>query len=432
MPTVYVAMSADLVHPGHLNVIKVARELGEVTVGVLTDAAIASYKRLPFMDYEQRRAVIEQIKGVARVVPQETLDYVPNLRRLRPDFVVHGDDWRTGVQAETRRRVVETLAEWGGTLVEPPYTPGISSSAFNGALRELGTTPAIRMKRLGRLLAAKPLVRAIEAHNGLSALVADEAQVERAGLPREFDALWVSSLTDSAAKGKPDNEVVDVTSRLATIQQILEVTTKPLLVDCDTGGPAPHFASTVRTLERLGVSAAVVEDKIGLKQNSLFGTRVAQTQDDPEAFADKLRAAREARVTEEFMVVARVESLILGKGMDDAVARSRANVEAGADARLVHSAASEPGELRAFCARARDEVGSVPLISVPTRHPQVHEDELEGMGVRVVIYANHLLRSAYPAMQRTAHRILESGRALEAEADCASVDDLLDRFRDGR
>jgi len=231
-PAVYVGMSADLVHPGHLNVLDVARQLGEVTVGLLTDEAIASYKRLPYLTYEERRIVVENIKGVSRVVPQTTLDYVHNLRLLRPDYVVHGDDWRTGVQQEVRARVIATLAEWGGELVEPSYTDGISSTRLNASLRSAGTTPQRRLRQLRRLLQAKPLVRVLEAHNGLTALI-----VERVSSPgqdggvREFDAMWLSSLTDSTAKGKPDTECVDLTSRMQTVGDILEVTTKPLIFD---------------------------------------------------------------------------------------------------------------------------------------------------------------------------------------------------------
>jgi phosphoenolpyruvate phosphomutase len=280
MKTVYVAMSADLIHPGHLNILAEARKLGEVTIGLLTDSAIASYKRLPYLSYEQRKVVVENLVGVRRVVPQHTLDYVPNLCKLKPDYVVHGDDWRTGVQWETRQRVIDTLKEWGGTLVEPSYTPGISSTLLNQAVREAGTTPELRMKRLRRLLEAKPLVRILEAHNGLSALIGENAHISDGHVRQEFDGLWLSSLTDSTAKGKPDNESVDLTSRLHTINDILDVTTKPIIYDGDTGGIEEHFVSMVRTLERYGVSALIIEDKIGLKRNSLFGTQVSQQQDD--------------------------------------------------------------------------------------------------------------------------------------------------------
>jgi len=328
-PLVYVGMSADLVHPGHLNIINEARKLGEVMIGLLTDKAIASYKRLPYMTYEQRKIVVENIKGVKYVVPQTTLDYVPNLRKYKPDFVVHGDDWKVGVQQKTRQRVVDVLKEWGGRLIEVPYTKGISSTQLNNVLKEVGTTPQIRMKRLRRLLESKKISRFLEAHNGISALIVENIKYEN----KEFDGIWISSLTDSVAKGKPDIELPDLSDRISNINEILEVTTKPLIVDGDTGGKIEHFKHLVRTLERLGVSAVIIEDKIGLKKNSLFGTSVFQTQDSIKNFCKKIEEGKKAQVTSDFMIIARIESLILKKGMRDALKRARAYIKAGADAK---------------------------------------------------------------------------------------------------
>jgi len=282
MKKVYVGMSADLVHPGHLNIINEAKKYGDVIIGLLTDEAIASYKRLPFLSYEQRKIVIENIKGVKNVIPQKTLDYIPNLKKLKPDYVVHGDDWCTGIQKETRERVIQALNEWGGKLIEVPYTKGISSTQLNNILKEIGITPQIRRKRLKRLLKAKPLVRIMEAHNGLTGLIVENTKEKVNNVEKEFDGIWISSLTDSTAKGKPDIEYVDLTSRLKTIEEILEVTTKPLIVDGDSGGLPEHFVFKVRTLERLGVSAVIIEDKIGIKRNSLFGVKAGQTQDTIE------------------------------------------------------------------------------------------------------------------------------------------------------
>ncbi|MCK5606490.1 isocitrate lyase/phosphoenolpyruvate mutase family protein, partial [Candidatus Pacearchaeota archaeon] len=294
-------MSADLIHPGHLNIISKARKLGEVTVGVLTDAAIASYKRLPYLTYDQRKIVVENLVGVNRVVPQDSLDYIPNLQKLKPDYVVHGDDWKTGIQRQTRARVAEVLKEWGGELVEPEYTPHISSTKLNAAIREVGTTAVVRMKRLRRLLSAKNIVRIIEAHNGLTGLIAENAKVETKETEREFDGIWISSLTDSSAKGKPDMECVDLTSRMNTLHDILEVTTKPIIYDGDSGGIAEHFVFMVRTLERLGVSAVVIEDKSGLKQNSLLQSGNNQKQDSIETVCTKITAGKRAQVTDDFM-----------------------------------------------------------------------------------------------------------------------------------
>lgn len=423
---VYVGMSADLVHPGHLNVINKAAELGEVTVGLLTDRAIASYKRLPYMTYEQRRQVVESLKGVDRVVPQETLDYVPNLLKYKPDVVVHGDDWREGVQRRVRQSVIDTLAEWGGELVEVGYTEGISSTQLNKALKEIGTTPDIRRNKLRRLLEAKPLVRLMEVHNGLTGLIVENAGIDAGGMRKEFDGMWGSSLTESTAKGKPDIEAVDVTSRTHTLHDILEVTTKPVVYDADTGGKLEHFQFTVRTLERLGVSAAVIEDKVGLKKNSLFGTEVPQTQDSIENFCAKIKAGKAAQVTDDFMIIARIESLILDQGLDDAIARADAYIKAGADGILIHSRQKTPDEIFAFCDLYARLEQRPPLVVVPSSYNEVREQELIDRGVQVVIYANHLLRAAYPAMMDAARSILEHGRSREIDSNLLSIKDILE------
>ena len=434
--TVYVGMSADLIHPGHLNIIKEAAKLGEVTVGVLTDAAIASYKRLPYMTYEQRAAVVAQLKGVARVVPQPTLDYIPNLRKYRPDFVVHGTDWREGVQAKTRQGVIDALAEWGGKLVEPEYTPGISSTQLNKAIREVGTTPDIRRRRLRRLLDAKPIVRVMEAHSGLSGLIVENSfamvpkvatEPDGAKVRHEFDAMWLSSLTDSTLKGKPDNESVDVTSRLRTVNDILEITTKPIIYDGDSGGLPEHFVFLVRSLERLGVSAVIIEDKIGLKQNSLFETGNVQRQASIEDQCHKIKVGKQAQITDDFMIIARCESLIAGMGEDDAIARCKAYCEAGADGIMIHSKAKTPDEIVSFVKRFRAEVSSdKPIVVVPSTYSQITESELAAIGVNVVIYANQLLRAAYPAMKACAERILACERAQEASAEfCMPIKEII-------
>lgn len=432
MKKVYVAMSADLIHPGHMNIIEKGRELGEVTIGLLTDAAIASYKRLPFLDYEQRKTVIENIKGVKQVIAQETHDYVPNLRKLKPDYVVHGDDWRTGVQKPMRDRVIETLQEWGGQLIEPTYTPGISSTQLIHANRELGTTPDIRRRRLRRLIDAKPIVRVLEAHNGLTGLIVENTSVTVDNKRREFDAMWVSSLTDSTAKGKPDIELVDVTSRLETINQILEVTTKPIILDGDTGGMPEHFVYLVRTIERLGVSAVIIEDKIGLKKNSLFGTDVPQTQAPVDQFCLKIQAGKSAQITSDFMVIARIESLILEAGVDDAIHRAKRYIEAGADGIMIHSKQKSPDEILEFLRRYAEFKTRVPVVAVPSTYNTITEDELSNAGVDVVIHANHLLRSAYPAMVDTAASILTHGRSHEASDKCLPIAEILQLIPGGK
>ena len=422
---VYVGMSADMIHPGHLNIIKEAKKLGEVTVGLLTDKAIASYKRLPSLNYEQRKAIIENIKGVNKVLPQEELDYAINLRKLKPDFVVHGDDWKKGVQRQTRQNVIDTLKEWGGKLHEVPYTKGISSTQLNESLKEIGTTPEIRMARLRRLLEAKPIVRVLEAHNGLTGLIVENIGVKDNGRNKEFDAMWLSSLTDSTAKGKPDIEAVDVTSRLHGLNDILEVTTKPIIYDGDTGGISEHFVFTVKTLERLGVSAIIIEDKTGLKKNSLFGTEVAQTQDNVEDFCNKISAGKKAQVTKSFMIIARIESLILQQGMDDAVLRAKAYIKAGADGIMIHSKEKDGKEILEFCERYKKFQKRVPLVAVPSSYNHLTEKELTKAGVNIVIYANHMLRSAYPAMVDVARSILTHERSMEANDKCMPIKEIL-------
>ncbi len=413
---VYVAMSADIIHPGHLNIIKEAAKLGDVTVGVLTDAAIASYKRLPYMNYEQRAAVVAALKGVTRVIPQEQLDYIPNLLKLKPDFVVHGTDWREGVQAKTRQGVIDTLAQWGGRLVEPEYTPGISSTQLNKAIREVGTTPDIRRARLRRLLNAKPIVRILEAHSGLTGLIVENTSIKKNNRKYEFDGMWLGSFADSVIKGKPDTESVDVTSRLRTLNDILEITTKPVIYDGDSGGNSEQFAFLVRSLERLGVSAVVIGDKIGQRHRLAESATLPQV--DVDGFSRKIHDGKAAQITDDFMVIARCESLVSGNGEEDALARCRAYLESGADGILIQSKAETPDEVLSFAKRFRDDVSTdKPLVVMPTTYPQITENELAAAGINIVIYANHLIRAAFPAMRRCAERILECDRAKEVDVE---------------
>ncbi len=423
---VYVGMSADIIHPGHLNILHEASKYGRVVVGVLTDAAIASYKRLPYLNYEQRSLVVSNLKGVSEVIPQTTLDYRPNLERIKPDFVVHGDDWKDGVQAKTRQQVIDKLAEWGGKVIDVPYTKGISSTMLNERLKEIGTTPDVRLKRLRRLINAKKIVRICESHNGLTGLIIENTSVTVNNMKREFDGMWASSLTDSTSKGKPDIEAVDLTTRLHDLNDALEVTTKPVIYDGDTGGKPEHFVFTVRTLERLGVSAIIIEDKVGLKKNSLFGTDAIQTQDSIEGFSAKIRAGKQAQITSDFMIIARCESLIAGKSIEDALERCFAYVQAGADGIMIHSKNKSGDDIKEFCMRFREKEPNIPLVVVPTTYNHITEDELAEWGVNVVIYANHLLRAAYPAMVQCAESILANGRSFEANDLCMPIKQILE------
>lgn len=426
MLTVYIGMTVDILHHGHINIIEKAREYGDVIVGLLTDSAVADHKRLPYLTYEHRKKIIENINGVTQVVPQEEWDYVPNLKKYRPDFMVHGTDWLEGPLAPFRARAIMALKEYGGRLIEIPYTGGVSSNEMVNQLQSLGTTPDIRRKTLKRLLAAKSLSRFIEAHNPISALIVEHANVYVDGKARQFDGFWSSSLTDSAARGKPDIEALEINSRLQNINDIFDVTTKPLIMDADTGGKIQHFELNVRTMERLGISATIIEDKSGLKKNSLFGNDVIQTQEDVDVFCDKIRAGRASRVSEDFMIIARIESLILEKGMGDAIDRALAYADSGVDGIMIHSRKNTPDEIFEFARVFRKNFSSLPLVCVPTSYNTVTEFELADHGFNMVIYANHLLRAAYPAMKHVTYEILRNGRSAEIESDLLSINDILE------
>tara|TARA_B100001057_G_scaffold184276_1_gene184993 strand:+ start:5739 stop:7040 length:1302 start_codon:yes stop_codon:yes gene_type:complete len=423
---VYIGMSADIIHPGHLNIIKKGSKLGKITIGVLTDEAIASYKRLPYLNYEQRKLIIESIKNVHKVIPQKTLDYSSNLLSEKPDFVVHGDDWKEGVQKKTRDNVVKLISEWGGEVIDVPYTQGVSSTLLNEKIKSIGTTPDIRLKMLRRLIHAKPIVRILESHSGLTGLIAENIKVEKNGFIKEFDGMWSSSLTDSTSKGKPDIEAVDITTRMHGLTDSLECTTKPIIYDGDTGGKIEHFVFTVRTLERNGVSAIIIEDKTGLKKNSLFGTAVPQTQDTIGGFSSKISAGKKAQITEDFMIIARLESLILGEGIDDALKRADAYILAGADAIMIHSKEKSGDEIKEFCLKFRSKNNNTPIVVVPSTYNHIKESEFIKWGVNIVIYANHMLRSSYPAMLKVAESILINERSSDVNDDCMPIKEILE------
>ena len=424
---VYVAMSADILHIGHLNIIKEASKYGDVTVGVLTDKAIASYKRLPFLSYEIRSKTVASIKGVQVVISQDTLDYTQNLLEVRPDYVVHGDDWKTGIQSKVRNKVIDTIKEWGGELIEPSYTEGISSTMLNTSLKDIGTTPNVRLSKLRRLINAKPIVRILESHSGLTGLIIEKtSHLNDKGINEEFDGMWSSSLTDSTSKGKPDIEQVDLTTRLQGINDMLECTTKPMIYDGDTGGKPEHFQFTVRTLERLGISAIIIEDKTGLKKNSLFGTAVPQTRDTIEDFTHKIRMGKSAQITDDFMIIARIESFILGDTLEDALERAHAYVDAGADGVMIHSKDKSGDDIKSFCLNFREKNTTTPIVVVPSSYNHIKEEELIKWGANIVIYANHLLRASFPSMQNVAKTILKNKRTSELGNTCMSIKEILE------
>lgn len=424
--TVYLGMIGDIMHPGLINIINQGAKYGDVMIGLFTDKAIATHKRLPYLTYEQRENVIENIKGVSSIVPQDEWSYVPNLEKYKPDYIIHGDDWLYGPDKYLRDEVFKCMEKLGGEVIEIPYTQGISASGLKAEIDSLGVTPQQRLASLRRLITAKPVVRILESHNGLTGLIAEHTSVEVNGQHREFDGMWASSLTDSTSKGKPDIEAVDLTTRLHDLNDTLEVTTKPVIYDGDTGGKLEHFVFTVRTLERLGISAVIIEDKVGLKQNSLFGTDAIQTQDTIDGFCNKIKAGKESQITRDFMIISRCESLIAGKPVDDALERCHAYVAAGADGVMIHSKNKSGDDIKEFCQRFREKDSHTPIIAVPTTYNQFTEEELAEWGINVVIYANHMLRSAYPAMVKCAERILETSRSLEASDEyCMPIKQIL-------
>ena len=421
---VYVPMAGDYIHIGHINIIKAAKQYGKVIIGLMTDEAIASYKRVPLSTYNERKEILENIEGISEVIPEKSFDFIDNIKKLKPDYMVHGDDWKTSLN--TRQKVIETLKEVDGELIEIPYTRKISSTGLIEQTIERGVTPDYRRLKLRKLIELKPIVRVIEAHNGLSALVAEKTSIRTWNEIKEFDAMWASSLTDSSSKGKPDIEVVDFTSRTQTINEILEVTTKPIIVDGDTGGLIEHFVFMVKTLERLGVSAIIIEDKKFPKRNSLL-ENVVHIQESIDNFCKKIKAGKKAQITKDFMIIARIESLIARHDLDDALIRAKAYVDAGVDAIMIHSKDKNPVEIIKFCKEYQKFDKKVPLVAVPTTYNQIYEDELKNLGVSVVIYANALIRASYKSMKETAEIILKNKRFFEAEQKkCCSLKELFD------
>ena len=425
---VYVGLSADILHAGHINILKIASSYGEVIVGLLTDEAIASYKKVPYLDFKQRKIVLESMKHVTKVIPQETLDYVENLNIIKPHYVVHGDDWKSGIQKKTRDRVIKVLKKWSGKLIEPRYTKDISSTIIKNKIFEV-SFPENRVSRLKRLINSKDIVRILESHNSLTGLIIEKIKVNKKNKETEFDGMWSSSLTDSATKGKPDNSSVDFSTRLSSLNNMMEVTSKLLVFDADNGGQLEHLSFLVRSLERLGASAIIMEDKIGLKKNSLFKNQSDTKQDKPETFAKKIKQICKSRKNKNFMVIARIESFIVGKGLNDALKRAEIYSKAGADAILIHSKEKTPFEIFSFAREFRKSKNFIPLVSVPSTYSKVYEKDLIKNGFKLVIYANQLLRAAYPAMQFTAKKILESGRAFEVEKKIIPIKEIINLIK---
>lgn len=425
MKKVYTCFCTDVIHEGHLNILNKAKEYGEVYVGVLSDAAMVGFNRFPTIPVEQRMEIVRKTGLVKEVMLQQEIMYDKVIEELRPDYVVHGDNWSEGPEAVIRENVIKNLEKFGGELIEIPYTYNENVKRIDDQMKEKLAMPEYRRKRLRQLIEMRPIVKTLEVHSGLTGLIAEKTVVESEGKLDQFDAMWISSLCDSTAKGKPDIELVDMSSRIRTIDDVMDVTTKPIILDGDTGGLVEHFVYNVRTLERMGVSAVIIEDKTGLKKNSLFGTEVEQTQDSIENFCEKIRMGKKALRTDEFMIIARIESLILERGMEDALTRAGAYVEAGADGIMIHSRKKSPDEILEFCHKFREKDKKTPIVVVPTSFNSITEEELAAAGVNIVIYANQLTRSAFPAMQGTAVEILKNHRALEVDSRLMPFKDII-------
>lgn len=427
MKTVYTCFTTDVLHEGHLNIINEAKKYGNVIVGVMTDEAMVEFDRFPTISFNERFRMLESLyeQGVSKLIKQSSVMYDDVIKELRPEYVIHGDNWLTGPLSAIRKNVENLLNEYGGQIIDVPYTYNENVKRVDARMKEKLAMPEFRRKRLRQLLELRTIVKALEVHSGLTGLIAEKTVVEHEGRFDQFDAMWISSLCDSTAKGKPDIELVDMTSRFRTIDDVMEVTTKPIIFDGDTGGMIEHFVYTVRSLERMGVSAVIIEDKVGLKKNSLFGTEVEQTQDSIEHFSEKIKAGKSVQLTDDFMIIARIESLILEKGIDDALERARAFVKAGADGIMMHSRKSDPIEIFEFCDKFREENKTTPLVVVPSSFNTVTEDELYKHGVNIVIYANQLTRSAFPAMDSTARDILKYHRAKEVDDRLMPIKDII-------
>ena len=426
---VYVGLSADILHEGHINILKTANKLGEVTVGLLTDKAIASYKKIPHLSYKQREIVLKNMKYVKKVIPQNTLDYRPNLNLIKPKYVVHGDDWQTGIQKVTRMQVIKTLKKWNGKLIEPKYTKNISSSLIKENILRVGTSPDKRKSKLRRIMEAKKIVRILESHSALTGLIIENLKVIKKLNYLEFDGMWSSSLTDSALRGKPDNQSVDYSTRIQGLNEILEVTTKPIIFDADNGGRIEHLPYMIKSLERIGVSAAIIEDKVGLKQNSLFKNQSGVKQDSIKKFCQKIAKAKDTKISDDFLIIARIESFILGKSLSDALKRAEAYSKAGADAILIHSKEKNPSQIFSFAKKFTKSKFFKPMVAVPSSYSKTYERDFIKNGFKIVIYANHLMRAAYPAMLNAAKSILSNNRSFNIENKISPIKDIINLIK---
>ena len=425
---VYVPLAVDILHSGHLNIINRAKKYGKVVIGLLSDQAVAEYKNIPSLEYEERYKIVKNLKNVHKIIKQDTWDYSKILNSLKPDYFVHGDDWKKGIQKKTRQKVIRLLKKNKGKLIEIPYTKNISSSSIKSDLIN-HLTPTSRVSILKRLIDSKKIVRILESHSPLSGIIAENIKFQRGNKTKQFDGMWSSSLTDSSLKGKPDNQSLDFSSRFNGLGDLFDVTTKPLIFDADNGGRLEHLPFTVRTLERLGVSAIMIEDKIGLKKNSLFKDQSGAKQDSIKDFCKKIDLIKKTRNSKDFLIGARIESFILGKGLQDGLKRAKAYSKAGADLILIHSKENTPKEIFSFSKVFRKTKYFKPLVSVPSTYSRTTESMLIKNGFKIVIYANQMLRASYPAMENVAKTILKNQRSFELENKISSVSEVINLIK---
>lgn len=425
MKKVYMSFSADVLHYGHIEIMKKAAEFGDLIIGVLTDDVITQYRKPPLVSWENRCKLFENLEFVSQIIKKDTLSYEPILAQYHPDIIVHGDDWKTGIKSAIRNELLGLLDKYSCRLVEYPYNDENSVNILEGVLLRGQAMPEVRRGMLRKLLQLKPYIRVMEAHDGLTGLIVETAQYQTENETKTYDAMWESSLCDSTSRGKPDIELIDWSARIARIQEIMEVTSKPVIVDGDTGGQKEHFIYIVQSLERIGVSAIIIEDKTGAKKNSLFGTEVEQTQDTPQHFAEKIKAAKAVLSTDDFMIIARIESLILEKGEQDALERAECYIKSGADGIMIHSRKREPDEVYSFCQKLKERYPDIPIVVIPTTYNNVSEEELAKHGADIIIHANHLIRSAFPAMEKAAVRILEHGSSECVDDICMPIKQII-------
>ena len=416
---VYVPLAADILHEGHLNILKIASKYGKVIVGLLTDAAIIQYKNLPFFGYDQRFKIVSNLKLVDEVVPQDSWDYKEIL-----NFFVHGDDWKLGIQSKIRLEVIRELKKWNGKLIEPKYSKNISTGHQKRIL-QMAITPDQRKLKLKRLLKVKKIIRILESHSALSSMIVENVNVNKNGKLLQFDGIWSSSLTDSTLKGKPDNQSVDYSQRINSLNDTIDTSLKPIIFDGDNGGRLEHLIYLVKNLEKIGVSALVLEDKKGLKINSLFQDQSKALQDSIIEFSKKIKVVVNSRISKDFMIIARIESLILGKSIKDALYRAEKYSAAGADAILIHSKEKIPKEIFQFAKLFKKSKFYKPMIAVPSTYSKTYEKELIKHDFKIVIYANHLLRASYKAMHEAAKQILINQRAFEIEKNITPINEII-------